>query len=88
VTSEGQYPFGGGSGGGISITPVAFIVVGPQGIRLLNVEGSSHLYDRMMDMVPAVMDKLKSFRCKTKTDTNTMSCSDQPEDQPLPPPIS
>jgi sporulation protein YtfJ len=65
-----SYPFGGGSGGGISITPVAFIVVGEKGIRLLNVEGSSHLYDRIMDMVPGVIDKLKSFGCKTRAETH------------------
>jgi sporulation protein YtfJ len=65
-----NYPFGGGSGGGVSITPVAFIVVGEKGIRLLNVEGSSHLYDRMLDMIPGVIDKLKSLGCKSKAETN------------------
>jgi sporulation protein YtfJ len=78
TAKSSNYPFGGGSGGGISITPVAFIVVGHKGIRLLNVEGSSHLYDRIMDMVPSVMEKLKSLRCKTGTHVDHAHSGDTP----------
>jgi sporulation protein YtfJ len=53
-----SHPFGGGSGGGVSITPVAFIVVGEKGIRLLNVEGSTHLYDRLIDAAPHLLERL------------------------------
>ncbi|MBD1372951.1 GerW family sporulation protein [Hazenella sp. IB182357] len=58
-SSDTKYPFGGGSGGGVSITPVAFIVVGKEGVRLLNVEGSTHLLDRVIDMAPSLMKQLK-----------------------------
>lgn len=56
-----SYPFGGGSGGGVSITPVAFIVVGDKGIRVLNMESSGNLYDRLIDAVPNLIDKLKGL---------------------------
>jgi sporulation protein YtfJ len=52
-----QYPFGGGSGGGVSITPVAFIVVGESGIRLLSMEGNSHLIDRIFELAPNLFNK-------------------------------
>jgi len=52
-----HFPFGGGSGGGVSITPVAFIVVGEHGIRLLSMEGNAHLIDRIFDMAPNVFGK-------------------------------
>jgi sporulation protein YtfJ len=54
-------PFGGGSGGGISITPVAFLVVGKDGVRSISLQGQSHLYERMLDMAPQVFDKIQSM---------------------------
>jgi sporulation protein YtfJ len=59
--NEKQLPFGGGSGGGISITPVAFLVVGKDGVRSISLQGQSHLYERMLDMAPHVMDKIQNM---------------------------
>ncbi|CAJ1001778.1 MULTISPECIES: GerW family sporulation protein [Bacillales] len=58
------HPFGGGSGGGVSITPVAFLVVGKQGIRSIPLENTTHLYDRILDSIPQVVDKLQSLMGK------------------------
>ncbi len=69
--SQGQdssYPFGGGSGGGVSITPVAFIVVGEREIRVLNLEKTTHLYDRIIEQASKVIDKLGDKSPKKKTD--------------------
>ncbi|MGN7471567.1 GerW family sporulation protein [Brevibacillus sp. SAFN-007a] len=55
------HPFGGGSGGGVSITPVAFLVVGKQGIRSIPLENTTHLYDRILDSVPQLVDKMQSL---------------------------
>ncbi|MGM0714498.1 GerW family sporulation protein [Brevibacillus parabrevis] len=55
------HPFGGGSGGGVSITPVAFLVVGKQGIRSIPLENTTHLYDRILDSVPQFVDKMQSL---------------------------
>lgn len=55
----GEFPFGGGSGGGVSITPVAFLVVSEKGIRLLNMDGSTHLLDRLIDFAPGLMERLQ-----------------------------
>jgi sporulation protein YtfJ len=63
-----SFPFGGGSGGGVSITPVAFIVVGETGIRLLNMEGQTHLYDRLIDFAPQLLEKLQGRKKKNKDD--------------------
>lgn len=54
-----KHPFGGGSGGGVSITPVAFIVVNGKEIKLLNMQGTTHLYDRLIDLVDKVATKKK-----------------------------
>jgi sporulation protein YtfJ len=56
-----EMPFGGGSGGGISITPVAFLVVSRDGVRSISLQGQSHLYERMLDMAPTVVEKIQSM---------------------------
>lgn len=51
------FPFGGGSGAGVSVKPVAFLVVHSGGVRLLPVEQHGTL-DRLMDLAPEVLDRL------------------------------
>ena len=59
VKRDREFPFGGGSGGGVSITPVAFLVVSEKGIRLINLDGSTHLLDRLIDFAPGLMERLQ-----------------------------
>ncbi len=54
-------PFGGGSGGGVSITPIAFLVVGSHGVKIVSLDNSTHLWERMIDSAPKVVDKLQSM---------------------------
>lgn len=55
------HPFGGGSGAGVSVRPVGFLVCSPtNGIRFMPV-GSDVLYDRILDMVPDLIDKIKAM---------------------------
>ena len=51
-----RLPFGGGSGAGVSIAPVAFLVVQPNNVKLLPVEHWSAI-DRLLDYVPDLMEK-------------------------------
>lgn len=53
-------PFGGGSGGGVSITPIAFLVVGAQGVKVVPLDTQTHLLERLIDAAPQWVDKLKS----------------------------
>lgn len=57
---DGQYPFGGGSGAGISLQPVAFLVVGQGQIRLLPIDKNA-IFDRLLDMAPEVVDRIQSM---------------------------
>lgn len=54
------FPFGGGSGAGITIHPVAFLVVGKEQTKLLPVE-SNVMVDRILDSAPQLLDKLQSI---------------------------
>lgn len=63
---EVQYrlPFGGGSGAGISINPVAFVVVSKESIKILPIEHNSAI-ERLMDYVPDLMEKANGLVDKT-----------------------
>lgn len=52
-----SYPFGGGSGAGVTVKPVAFLVVRNETVRLMPVEQDT-TYDRIVDTVPQVVDML------------------------------
>ena len=54
-----RLPFGGGSGAGVSISPVAFLVVQPNNVKLLPVDHSSSL-DRLLDYVPDLLEKVNN----------------------------
>ena len=50
------FPFGGGAGAGLSIHPVAFLVVNLGQVRLMPVEGIGPL-DKLIDFVPSLLAK-------------------------------
>ena len=52
--------FGGGSGGGANVKPVAFLVVSSGSVRLLPVTDSSSPVDKIIDLVPELVDKANS----------------------------
>ena len=63
--------FGGGSGGGATIEPVAFMVVGKEEIKLMPVEKNTSPAQDIIDSVPTILDKVvKLFKKKEKTEDN------------------
>ena len=66
-SASNSFPFGGGSGGGVSITPVAFIVVSEKEIKLMSMESPSHLYERLIDFAPQLVEKLQDWGKKKKS---------------------
>ncbi|MCU9614212.1 GerW family sporulation protein [Caldibacillus lycopersici] len=61
-----KLPFGGGSGGGVSITPIAFLIVNSQGVRMLHLDENIHLYEKILDAAPTAMDKIQQMLSKNK----------------------
>lgn len=74
----GKFPFAGGSGAGVSINPVGFMVVGNGQIKLLPVNMNSSL-DKVLDLVPDLVCKIEDFFRK-KDSTRRESRSDASED--------
>ena len=52
-----KMPFGGGSGAGVKISPVAFLVVKDGVIKLLTVDADKPL-DKLVDLIPDVVNKI------------------------------
>ena len=54
--------FGGGAGAGVTITPVAFLIVRGENVRMLPVaEPASTSVDRLIEQMPDLIDKAQSF---------------------------
>ena len=55
-------PFGGGAGGGVKVTPIAFLIVKEGSVRMLPVAAPANTTaDRLVEMVPDVLDKVAAF---------------------------
>lgn len=66
-----ELPFGGGSGGGISITPIAFLVVGSMGVKVVPLDNQTHIIERIIDSAPQVVDKIQNmFKGSMVSSTN------------------
>ncbi|ADD02390.1 sporulation protein YtfJ [Thermoanaerobacter italicus Ab9] len=63
--SSQSMPFAGGSGAGVSVQPVAFMVVGQGQIRLLPVTQSAML-ERIIDLTPKLIEEIQSLFNKGK----------------------
>lgn len=53
--------FGGAGGGGISITPVAFIVIQDTKVRLMQIDNYTSSADRAISMIPELIDKVSEL---------------------------
>ena len=61
IKDNNQYPFGGATGGSVNIVPVAFLVIDESGTKILHLDDSVHLYEKIIDSAPDVIDKFKSM---------------------------
>ncbi len=68
-SSAEDSPFGGGSGAGVSIKPVGFLVVGADQIKMLPIESDSATsVDKLFEFVPKMIDKINSLIKENKED--------------------
>lgn len=62
--------FGGGSGAGVSITPIAFIVVNQGDAKILRIDNDNTTADKIADAVPQVIDTISGLFKKDKKKTD------------------
>ena len=63
--SKENYPFGGGSGAGVTVKPVAFLVVNGNSIKLIPVD-QVNSSDKIVEAIPQVLEMIKSLGKKNK----------------------
>ena len=72
TAANSKAPFGGGSGAGVNIVPVAFLVVNQDRVRLLPVAPpAGGVAERVVEMVPELVDKVSDMMDKKKKDSDT-----------------
>ncbi|SFB17551.1 MULTISPECIES: GerW family sporulation protein [unclassified Bacillus (in: firmicutes)] len=67
------HPFGGGSGGGVSITPIAFLIVNSHGVKMLHLDESTHLFEKILDLAPQAVEKMQHMFSKKDQGGNNQS---------------
>ena len=57
-----ENPFGGGAGGGVKVTPIAFLIIKDGNVRMMPVAAPANTtVDRLVDQVPDVLDRISAF---------------------------
>ncbi|MCT4618698.1 MAG: GerW family sporulation protein [Marinisporobacter sp.] len=54
-----KLPFAGGTGAGVSVQPVAFMVVGNGEMKLLPVDQNANMLDSLLNFMPKFVDKIQ-----------------------------
>ena len=67
IPGKDKEPFGGGAGGGVSVQPIAFLIIKDGKVDLLQINESKNTADRIVNMVPEMFDKMAAFLKKDNT---------------------
>ncbi len=52
------------TGGGMSIEPLAFVVIRDEKVELVSMKGEESTIAKVIDLIPDVVEKVKDFRSK------------------------
>ncbi|MGN1417746.1 MAG: GerW family sporulation protein [Acutalibacteraceae bacterium] len=75
-SKSNQELFGGGGGAGVTITPVAFLVINDGEVTLKHITAYDNAAERVVNLVPEMFDKVTGLVKKAKKD------SDKPAEVP------
>lgn len=73
--------FGGGGGAGINITPIAFLVISDGDVRLLPISSKPDSADRIVSMVPDLVDTVSGLFHRKKDETRAAEAKAAVEEQ-------
>lgn len=71
-SEDSKFPFGGGSGAGVSLQPVAFLVVGGGQVKLLPVDDKA-VIGRIIEMAPQIVEQIQSMMGNKSQNMNNKS---------------
>lgn len=61
---KAKFPFAGGAGAGVSVQPVAFMVVGNGQMKLMPVDQRANMIDNIIGMAPDMLHQLQAMVMK------------------------
>lgn len=59
-----KLPFGGATGGNVNITPIAFLVINQDSVKVLHLENNTHIIEKAIDEIPDLIEKIKEVFSK------------------------
>ena len=77
--------FGGGGGAGVTITPVAFLVINDGEVTLKHITAYDNAAERVVNLVPEMFDKVTGLVKKTKKDSAVDEAVEKAVDAPVEP---
>lgn len=80
--------FGGGGGAGVTITPVAFLVVNDGEVTLKHITAYDNAAERVVNLVPEMFDKVTGLVNKAKKDADKKAAADVAVDTAIDAPVS
>lgn len=63
---NGNQLFGGGGGAGVTVSPIAFIVISKDNVKMLPVYNELTTVEKAVSMAPEIIDKAKELFAKPK----------------------
>jgi sporulation protein YtfJ len=62
ASKNAENPFGGGVGGGVKVSPIAFLIVKDGNVRMLPVASAPNTTsERIVEMIPDLLDKVSAL---------------------------
>ena len=83
-TTSPKDMFGGGSGGGVTISPVAFLVIKGDSVRMIQVADKDSISERIANMVPDSIDTVSSLISSKKKNAAAPVSEEKPEAEEQP----
>ena len=79
-SKSNQQVFGGGGGAGVTITPVAFLVIADGEVTIKHITAFDNAAERVVNLVPEMFDKVTSVVNKAKKDKEKKATDSQSND--------
>jgi sporulation protein YtfJ len=70
INAQERKPFGGAVTSGVSVTPIAFLIVCNGVVKIISVSNSITTIDKMIELIPDVIDKVKNMMNEKKNTAN------------------
>lgn len=79
--SNDSYPFAGGAGAGITVQPVAFMVVEKEETKLMYIDQNANMLDNILNKTPKLMENIQSmFSGKGKSSNQSNNKSNKQDE--------